>query len=116
MGYGRKEVLIKAIANSLPTHVMRIFKIPVNFCDELRAMISRFWWAHEEGKQVWRLMTETEGLWARLMRAWYYPGGNVMSAVLGNHLSYVWRGILEARELLRGGWRRRIGDGLTTKV
>ncbi|XP_074288026.1 uncharacterized protein LOC141613185 [Silene latifolia] len=46
-----KEVLIKVVANSLSTYVMSIFKIPANFCDELRSLISRFWWGHEEGKR-----------------------------------------------------------------
>ncbi|XP_074266422.1 uncharacterized protein LOC141589691 [Silene latifolia] len=146
-----KEVLIKAVANSLPTYVMSIFKIPVNFCDELRSLISRFLWGHEEGKQgiswvawhklcktksrggmgfrdfklfnvgligkqVRRFMTETDGLWVRLMRAKYYPHGNVMTATLGNYPSYTWRGILEARDMLGSGWRRRIGNGLSTRV
>ncbi|XP_074265126.1 uncharacterized protein LOC141587550 [Silene latifolia] len=43
------EVLIKAVANSLPTYVMSVFKIPANFCNELRSLISQFWWGHEEG-------------------------------------------------------------------
>ncbi|XP_074284168.1 putative mitochondrial protein AtMg00310 [Silene latifolia] len=130
---------------------MSIFKIPVNFCDELRALISRFWWGIEEnkrginwvawrklcqskslggmgfrdfrlfniallGKQVWRLLTEPESLWARLIRAKYYPTGFIMSASLGHNSSYTWRGFLEARDLLCGGWRRRIEDGLSTRV
>ncbi|XP_074297449.1 uncharacterized protein LOC141628177 [Silene latifolia] len=101
-----KEVLLKAVANSLPTYVMSIFKIPVNFCEELCSMMSRFWWWHEEGKrginwvswrklcqpkcmsgmgfrnfklfnlellskQSWRLTTETESLWARVIKARY---------------------------------------------
>ncbi|XP_074293887.1 uncharacterized protein LOC141621071 [Silene latifolia] len=146
-----REVLIKAVANSLPTYVMSIFKIPVNFCEELRSLISRFWWGHEEGKkgiswvswrklcrskslggmgfrdfylfnmaligkQVWRLLTEPNGLWAQTMRAKYYPAGDVMSATLGYNPSYTWRGIIEAREALKHGWRKRIGDGLSTRV
>ncbi|XP_074266449.1 uncharacterized protein LOC141589722 [Silene latifolia] len=146
-----KEVLIKAVVNSLPTYVMSIFKIPASFCDELRSLISRFWWGHEEGKrgiswvawrrlcmpkgmggmgfrdfnlfnlaligkQVWRLLTETEGLWARMMRARYYPHGNIMTADLGNNPSYTWRGILEARRAVESGLRRRIGDGRSTRI
>ncbi|XP_074318601.1 uncharacterized protein LOC141655419 [Silene latifolia] len=146
-----KEVLIKAVANSLPTYLMSIFKIPVNFCDELRSLISLFWWDHEEGKrgiswvawkrlcrpkglggmgfrdfhifnvaligkQVWRLMTEPDNLWARLMRARYYPNGEFSTAELGYNPSYTWRGILEARKEIWSGLRRRIGDGQTTRV
>ncbi|XP_074274046.1 uncharacterized protein LOC141597480 [Silene latifolia] len=146
-----KEVLIKAVANSLPTYVMSIFKIPVSFCDELRALISRFWWGHDEGKkgiswvawrkmckpkglggmgfrdfhmfnialigkQVWRLLTVPDCLFTKLMRAKYFPNGDVMSASIGNSPSYTWRGMVEAREALMTGWRKRIGDGLSTRV
>ncbi|XP_074293596.1 uncharacterized protein LOC141620688 [Silene latifolia] len=46
-----KEVFIKAVANSLSTYVMSVFKIPANFCNELHSMVSRFWWGHREGKR-----------------------------------------------------------------
>ncbi|XP_074293711.1 uncharacterized protein LOC141620847 [Silene latifolia] len=146
-----KEVLLKVVTNSLPTYVMSIFKIPVNFCDELRSMMSRFWWGHEDGKrgiswvswktlcqpkgmggmgfrdfklfnlallgkQAWRLTTETESLWARFMKVRYYPNGDFLSSNIGNHPSYTWRGIHEAKEVLGLGLRRRIGNGLTTRV
>ncbi|XP_074266999.1 uncharacterized protein LOC141590298 [Silene latifolia] len=57
------------------------------------------------GKQVWRLMTEPDGRWAQTMRA-----------SLGHNPSYTWRGILEALDVLKCGWRKRIGDGLSTRV
>ncbi|XP_074292350.1 uncharacterized protein LOC141619219 [Silene latifolia] len=146
-----KEVLIKAVANSLPTYVMSVFKLPANFCDELRSIVSRFWWNHEEGKrgiswvawrklcqpkcmggmgfrdfmsfnlallgkQVWRLVTDPECLWARMMRAKYYPDGSILTADLGHNPSYTWRGLLEARKVMECGLRRRIGDGVETSV
>ncbi|XP_074299929.1 uncharacterized protein LOC141631111 [Silene latifolia] len=46
-----REILIKAVANSLPTYVMSIFKLPAAFCDDLRRLVSRFWWGHEDGKK-----------------------------------------------------------------
>ncbi|XP_074267213.1 uncharacterized protein LOC141590524 [Silene latifolia] len=39
-----RETLIKAIAQSIPTYAMSVFKLPVNFCNELRSIVSRFWW------------------------------------------------------------------------
>ncbi|XP_074314380.1 putative mitochondrial protein AtMg00310 [Silene latifolia] len=68
------------------------------------------------GKQVWRLLTEPECLWARVMKAKYYPAEDIMSACIGHNPSYTWRGIVEATEVLRSGWRKRIGNGLTTRV
>ncbi|XP_074315549.1 uncharacterized protein LOC141651749 [Silene latifolia] len=46
---GGKEVLIKAVGQSIPTYVMSVFKLPANFCDELRSLVSRFWWGSENG-------------------------------------------------------------------
>ncbi|XP_074284140.1 uncharacterized protein LOC141608695 [Silene latifolia] len=42
--------------------------------------------------------------------------GGFMDAPLGHNPSYIWRGIVEARKAIQGGLRRRIGDGLTTRV
>ncbi|XP_023882264.2 uncharacterized protein LOC111994610 [Quercus suber] len=39
-----KEVLIKAVAQSIPTHTMGVFLIPAKFCHELNALCARFWW------------------------------------------------------------------------
>ncbi|XP_074301145.1 putative mitochondrial protein AtMg00310 [Silene latifolia] len=68
------------------------------------------------GKQAWRLTTETESLWARVMKARYYPNGDFLSSNISNHPSYTWRRIHEAKEVLDLRLRRRIGNGLTTRV
>ena len=39
-----KEVLIKAVAQSIPTYTMGVFLLPVKLCDELNAMCAKFWW------------------------------------------------------------------------
>ena len=38
-----KEVLIKAVAQSIPTYTMGVFQLPVKLCNELNAMCARFW-------------------------------------------------------------------------
>ena len=40
----RKEILIKAVAQSIPTYTMGVFQLPRKLCDELDAMCARFWW------------------------------------------------------------------------
>ena len=51
-----KEVLIKAIAQAIPTYTMGVFQIPGKLCDELDAMCARFWWGQvgEERKIHWK--------------------------------------------------------------
>ena len=39
-----KEVLIKTVAQSIPTYTMGVFQLPRKLCDELDAMCARFWW------------------------------------------------------------------------
>ena len=39
-----KEVMIKAVAQAIPTYTMSCFKIPNSFCDDLTSMIRNFWW------------------------------------------------------------------------
>ena len=38
-----KEILITAVAQSLPTYTMSVFQIPLKLCDELDALCAKFW-------------------------------------------------------------------------
>ena len=50
-----KEVLIKVMAQAIPTYTMNCFKISDSLCDELMRMIRNFWWGQkkEEKKIAW---------------------------------------------------------------
>ena len=37
-----KEVLIKAVAQSIPTYTIGVFQLPMKLCDELNAMCAKF--------------------------------------------------------------------------
>lgn len=48
---GGKEVLIKSVAQTIPTYVMSCFKLPSSFCSELSKTIPRFWWGTTKVKK-----------------------------------------------------------------
>jgi hypothetical protein len=51
LSQGGKEILIKAVAQALPTYIMGVFKLPFSLCDDLTRLIRDFWWDAERGKR-----------------------------------------------------------------
>ena len=51
MSSGNKEILIKAVAQEIPTYVMSVFRLPASVCDDLTKMMRRYWWGVENGKR-----------------------------------------------------------------
>ena len=47
----RKEVLIEAVAQSIPTYTMGGFQLPVKLFDELNSMCAKFWWGQVGNKR-----------------------------------------------------------------
>jgi hypothetical protein len=41
-----REILIKAVAQAIPTYSMSYFRLPAKLCNELEAMVRRFWWSN----------------------------------------------------------------------
>ena len=50
-----KEVIIKAVAQSIPTYIMGCFLLPQGLYDHIESLISRFWWRskNKEKKIHW---------------------------------------------------------------
>jgi hypothetical protein len=48
-------VMIKAVAQAIPTYVMSVFKLPASLCHELTQLIRQFWWGedYENRKAHW---------------------------------------------------------------
>lgn len=67
-------------------------------------------------KQAWRILNEVNPLVTRLLKARYFPNTSFLNAQLGTNSSYVWRSLMETKEVMQQGCRRRIGDGRSTKV
>ena len=52
----RKEVLIKVVAQAIPTYTMSAFQLPLKLCEELDGLCARFWWGQvgNERKIHWK--------------------------------------------------------------
>ena len=48
LSQARKEVLIKSMAQAIPTYAMNYFMFPTGLCYELNSMMSQFWWRQKE--------------------------------------------------------------------
>ena len=46
-----KEVLIKVVAQAIPTYTMSVFKLPKSLCEDLTSMICNFWWGQRTDKR-----------------------------------------------------------------
>ena len=50
-----KEVLIKTVAQAVPSYTMSCFKLPNRLCEEMTGMVRQFWWGQvkNEKKVAW---------------------------------------------------------------
>jgi len=141
-----KEILIKAVAQAIPSYAMSCFDLTKTLCDDIGSMIGRFWWAQQENehkmhwlsketlctrkengalgfrdlhlfnlamlaRQGWRLLTNPESLCAQVLRAKYFPDGDIMKVQEGPGISYSWRSIVRGVHALKKGIIWRVGDG-----
>ncbi|RLN35951.1 hypothetical protein C2845_PM03G26230 [Panicum miliaceum] len=146
-----KEVLIKAVAQAIPTYIMSVFQMTKTFCEDLACGVRNYWWGDGDGvrkthwmawdkftrskskgglgfrdfevfnqallsRQAWRLLEFPESLYARLMKAVYYPNGDLCNTAFPTHVSLVWRSIMFGLELLKKGVIWRIGNGEKIKI
>ena len=48
---GGKEVLIKSVAQSIPTYFMACFILPRGLCEHINGLLRKFWWGNKRGER-----------------------------------------------------------------
>ena len=67
-------------------------------------------------KQVWRIGQTPSSLLARVLRCRYHQDTTILNARVGNKPSFIWRSLMEGKELLKSGLRVQIGNGEETLI
>lgn len=92
-----KEIMIKAVAQAIPTYAMGCFDLTKGLCDQISAIICRYWWSQreKENKLHWLswekltkpkrkcglgLLQQPDSLCARVLRAKYFPDGDCVKS------------------------------------
>jgi hypothetical protein len=65
---------------------------------------------------AWRLIQKPLSLFARVLKAKYYPNGNILDTIFSANASPVWKGVEFGLELIKEGTISRIGDGRNTQI
>jgi len=59
-----KEILIKAVAQAIPTFAMGCFDLTKGLCDKISSMIAKFWWSQQDKDNKMHWLS-----WEKLTRA-----------------------------------------------
>jgi hypothetical protein len=77
-----KEILIKVVAQAIPTFAMGCFDLTKGLCDKISSMIAKFWWSQQDNdhKMHWlswgklTMAKEDGGLGFRDIHAFKFNG------------------------------------------
>ena len=67
-------------------------------------------------RQSWRLAQQPDSLCARLLKAKYWPEGNLWDVREGPGISYTWRSLVRGLRAMEKGIIWRIGDGMNVRI
>ncbi|TYI76843.1 hypothetical protein E1A91_D06G105100v1, partial [Gossypium mustelinum] len=63
------------------------------------------------GRQVWRLINNTDTLCFKVLSSKYFPDGNMFNAKKVDKASFTWTSIATATETLKDGFGWQVGNG-----
>ena len=67
-------------------------------------------------KQCWSLLSDPDSLCAQVLRAKYYPDGDLMNASLKKDSSYTWQSIMAGMKTFKLGAIWRPGNGASIDI
>lgn len=67
-------------------------------------------------KQGWRVLVNPESTVARVLRGKYFPHSDLFEATSHSNSSFFWKSFIWGLELLKGGCRKQIRNGLSVRV
>lgn len=62
------------------------------------------------------MLINPDSLCARVLRARYYPNGDLLKAKMKSGYSYIWQSILAGLECFKRGYIWRVGDGTQINI
>ncbi|XP_058741794.1 uncharacterized mitochondrial protein AtMg00310-like [Vicia villosa] len=100
-----KEVLIKAVAQAIPTYIMSCYKLPEATCNEIEKLLANFWWGLKNGERKvhwlsWEKMARAKGVGGMGFRGI----SDFNTSLLGKHY---WRLLNDANSLVRKVFKGR---------
>ncbi|KAL5546838.1 hypothetical protein UlMin_006525 [Ulmus minor] len=113
---GDREVLSKAVIQTIPAYTISLFKLPLTLIQELHQLYLRLFNRAILPKQAWRIHTHPTSLVARVLQGFYFHKSSFLQVKVNSSSSFVWRSILWGRELYKQGLRCKIGSGKDTYI
>uniref|UniRef100_A0A803QEQ0 Reverse transcriptase n=1 Tax=Cannabis sativa TaxID=3483 RepID=A0A803QEQ0_CANSA len=108
-----KEVLLKAVIQTIPSYAMSCFKLPVSTCC-FKSLIY-----HNQAmlaKQAWRVNFDPNSLLAIILKAKYFRHNSFLEASHGHSPSFTWTRLIWGRDLLKKGLVWKVEDGSSIKT
>ncbi|KAK9733301.1 hypothetical protein RND81_04G058600 [Saponaria officinalis] len=111
-----KEVLIKAVTQSISTYLMSLFHIPEGVIDEIHAAMAKFWWdSTEERKKIhllrWEKLCLPKSIGGMGFRDIRVFNLTLLAKQIWRLMEYLESFIWCAKSLLLEGLKWRVGNG-----